>query len=129
MEKALKEAGLFEIYEKVQSDTRLSAEDGELLFSTTHLPALGYLANLKRERLNGNQAYYIYNQHINYSNICINLCKFCAFGKEKTHPKAYEMSIEEIVSKIRERHAEPVTEVHIVGGLHPDLHTGIILTC
>ncbi|RKX62037.1 MAG: aminofutalosine synthase MqnE [Thermodesulfobacteriota bacterium] len=121
MEKALKEAGLFEIYEKVQSDTRLSAEDGELLFSTTHLPALGYLANLKRERLNGNQAYYIYNQHINYSNICINLCKFCAFGKEKTHPKAYEMSIEEIVSKIRERHAEPVTEVHIVGGLHPDL--------
>jgi len=121
MEKALKEAGLFEIYEKVLSDTRLSAEDGELLFSTTHLPALGYLANLVRERLNGNQAYYIYNQHINYSNICINLCKFCAFGKEKTHPEAYEMSIEEIVSKIRERRAEPITEVHIVGGLHPDL--------
>lgn len=121
MEKALKEAGLFEIYEKVLSGTRLSAEDGELLFSTTHLPALGYLANLKRERLNGNRAYYIYNQHINYSNICINLCKFCAFGKEKTHPEAYEMSIEEIVSKIRERHSEPVTEVHIVGGLHPDL--------
>ena len=121
MKKAIQKAGLSEIYEKVLSDTRLSAEDGELLFSTTHLPALGYLANLKRERLNGNQAYYIYNQHINYSNICINLCKFCAFGKEKTHPKAYEMSIEEIVSKIRERHAEPVTEVHIVGGLHPDL--------
>jgi aminodeoxyfutalosine synthase len=121
MENALKEAGLFEIYEKVLSDTRLSAEDGELLFSTTHLPALGYLANLVRERLNGNRAYYIYNQHINYSNICINLCKFCAFGKKKTHPKAYEMSIEEIVSKIRERHSEPVTEVHIVGGLHPDL--------
>jgi len=121
MEKVFKEAGLFEIYEKVLSDTRLSAEDGELLFSTTHLPALGYLANIVRERLNGNRAYYIYNQHINYSNICINLCKFCAFGKKKTHPKAYEMSIEEIVSKIRERHAEPVTEVHIVGGLHPDL--------
>ena len=121
MEKALKEAGLFEIYEKVLSNTRLTAEDGELLFSTPHLPALGYMANLVRERLNGNRAYYIYNQHINYSNICINLCKFCAFGKEKTHPEAYEMSIEEIVSKIRERRAEPVTEVHIVGGLHPDL--------
>jgi aminodeoxyfutalosine synthase len=121
MEKVLKEAGLFGIYEKVLSNTRLSAEDGELLFSTTYLPALGYMANLVRERLNGNRAYYIYNQHINYSNICINLCKFCAFGKEKTHPEAYEMSIEEIVSKIRERHAEPITEVHIVGGLHPDL--------
>jgi len=121
MEKVLKEAGLFGIYEKVLSNTRLSAGDGELLFSTTHLPALGYMANLVRERLNGNRAYYIYNQHINYSNICINLCKFCAFGKEKTHPEAYEMSIEEIVSKIRERHAEPITEVHIVGGLHPDL--------
>lgn len=121
MEKILKETGLFEIYEKVLSNTRLSAGDGEMLFSTPHLPALGYLANLARERLNGNRAYYIYNQHINYSNICINLCKFCAFGKEKTHPEAYEMSIEEIVSKIRERHSEPVTEVHIVGGLHPDL--------
>jgi aminodeoxyfutalosine synthase len=121
MEKALKEAGFYEIYEKVLSNTRLSAQDGELLFSTSHLPALGYLANLVREKFNGNRAYYVYNQHINYSNICINLCKFCAFGKEKTHPKAYEMSIEEIVSKIRERKAEPVTEVHIVGGLHPDL--------
>ena len=121
MEKVLKEAGLYKIYEKVLSNNRLSAGDGELLFSTPHLPALGYLANLVRERFNGNRAYYIYNQHINYSNICINLCKFCAFGKEKTHPEAYEMSIEEIVSKIRERRAEPVTEVHIVGGLHPDL--------
>ncbi len=121
MEKVLKETGLFEIYEKVLSNTRLSAEDGEQLFSTTHLPALGYMANLVRERLNGNRAYYIYNQHINYSNICVNLCKFCAFGKEKTHPEAYEMSIEEIISKIRERHSEPITEVHIVGGLHPDL--------
>ncbi len=121
MKKAIQKAGLSEIYEKVLSDTRLSAEDGAMLFSTSHLPALGYLANLVREKFNGNQAYYIYNQHINYSNICINLCKFCAFGKEKNHPEAYEMSIEDIVSKIRERHAEPITEVHIVGGLHPDL--------
>lgn len=121
MKKAIQKAGLSEIYEKVLSDTRLSAEDGAMLFSTSHLPALGYLANLVREKFNGNQAYYIYNQHINYSNICINLCKFCAFGKEKTHPEAYEMSIEDIVAKIRERRGEPVTEVHIVGGLHPDL--------
>ena len=121
MEKALKKAGLHKIFEKVLSNTRLSADDGERLYSTTHLPALGYLADLVRERLNGNRAYYIYNQHINYSNVCINLCKFCAFGKPKSHPKAYEMSLKEIISKIRERKDEPVTEVHIVGGLHPDL--------
>ena len=121
MEKALKEAGLSDIYEKVLSNTRLNAEDGEQLYSTPHLPALGYLANLVRERLNGNRTYYVYNQHINYSNICINLCKFCAFGKKRTEPEAYEMSIEDIVSKIRERKDEPITEVHIVGGLNPDL--------
>ena len=121
MEKALKEAGFSEIYEKILSNTRLNAEDGERLYSTTHLPALGYLANLVRERLNADRAYYVYNQHINYSNICINLCKFCAFGKKRSHPEAYEMSIEDIASKIRERKDEPITEVHIVGGLNPDL--------
>ncbi len=121
MEKALKDAGLYDLYEKIQAGERLDADDARRLYSTHHLPALGYLANMVRERLNGHRTYYIYNQHINYSNVCINLCKFCAFGKEKGHPKAYEMSIEEVVRKIRERKDEPIKEVHIVGGLHPDL--------
>lgn len=121
MEQALREAGLADIHEKVIAGERLAAQDGERLYRTTHLPALGYLANLVRERLNSNRAYYIYNQHINYSNVCINLCKFCAFGKEKGDPEAYEMSVEEVVDKVRERKDEPIREVHIVGGLHPDL--------
>jgi aminodeoxyfutalosine synthase len=83
--------------------------------------ALGYLANKVRNRLNGDKAYYIYNQHINYSNICTNLCKFCAFGKEKDSDKAYEMSVEEVKQKVRDRLEEPITEIHMVGGIHPDL--------
>jgi aminodeoxyfutalosine synthase len=121
MKNCIKEAGLEEIHEKILIGARLSFDDGIKLFQINQLPVLGYLANIVRERLNGNRAYYIYNQHINYSNICVNLCKFCAFGKEKGHEKGYEMSIDEIVSKIRERMDEPVKEVHIVGGLHPDL--------
>ncbi len=118
---SLKSAGLADIHEKVLAGTRLGIEDGERLFASRNLPLIGYLANIVRERINGNDAFYIYNQHINYSNVCINLCKFCAFGKEKGHEKAYEMGIEEIVQKIRERAGEPIREVHIVGGLHPDL--------
>ncbi|HID97723.1 MAG TPA: aminofutalosine synthase MqnE [Thermodesulfobacteriaceae bacterium] len=121
MEQTLKKTGLYEIYEKVLSETRLDPEDGIKLYSTDNLPALGHLANLVRERLNGNRAFYIYNQHINYSNVCINLCRFCAFGKGKGKAGAYEMTVDEIAEKIRERKDEPVTEVHIVGGIHPDL--------
>lgn len=121
MEKALKHAGLSSIYEKVVSGARIDAEDARRLYDTRHLALLGYLANIARERLNGNKAYYIYNQHINYSNVCINLCKFCAFGKEKGSQAAYEMTIDEIGSKITERLDEPIKEVHVVGGLHPDL--------
>ncbi len=118
---SLEEAGLKDIYEKVVHNQRLSEEDGIKLYKTDNLPALGYLANLVREQKNGNKAYYIYNQHINYSNVCTNLCRFCAFGKEKEAPGSYEMSIKDIEDKIRERLNEPISEVHIVGGIHPDL--------
>ena len=62
-----------------------------------------------------------YSQWIDYSNICTNLCKFCAFGKEKGDESAYEMTIEEIKNKVRQRLDEPITEIHMVGGIHPDL--------
>ncbi len=121
METAIKGAGLWKIYQKVQEDIPLSREDGLRLYASKDIPVIGFLANIVRERLNGNRAYYVYNQHINYSNVCTNLCKFCAFGKEKGHPQAYEMGIDEIIEKIRERKDEPIKEVHIVGGIHPDL--------
>jgi len=121
MDYFVKNAGLGDILEKVQDGERLSVADGIRLFESPNLLAIGYLANIVRERKNGNNAYFIYNQHINYSNICTNLCKFCAFGKNKDSALAYEMSVEDVRAKVRERLSEPVTEIHMVGGIHPDL--------
>ncbi len=121
MDSFIKKAGLGDILEKVQDGERLSIEDGIRLFQSPDLLAVGYLANIVRERQNSNYAYFIYNQHINYSNICTNLCKFCAFGKDKDSDQAYEMSVNEVRAKVRERLSEPISEIHMVGGIHPDL--------
>ena len=113
--------GLKPIYDKVAAGVRLDREDGLALFASADLLGVGALAQMVRERLHGNQAFYIYNQHINYSNICINGCKFCAFSRKAGEPGAYEMSLAEVLGKVEERAHEPITEVHIVGGCHPDL--------
>ena len=80
MEQMVVAAGLGDILKKIKAGERLSVADGVRLYKTNDILALGYLANIVRERLNGDRAYFIYNQHVNYSNICTNLCKFCAFG-------------------------------------------------
>jgi aminodeoxyfutalosine synthase len=121
MKNYIEKAGFGAILEKVEAKERLSAKEGLQLYNSPDILALGYLANMVRNRINGDNAYYIYNQHINYSNICTNLCKFCAFGKEKDADKAYEMSVEDVKQKVRERLNEPITEIHMVGGIHPDL--------
>ena len=121
MEKYIRQCGLGAILEKVEGGERLSFEDGQMLYKSNDILAIGYLADLVRNRLNGDDAFFIYNQHINYSNICTNLCKFCAFGREKNADLAYEMSVEDVKEKVRQRLAEPITEIHMVGGLHPDL--------
>jgi aminodeoxyfutalosine synthase len=121
MDSLVQETGLGDILEKIRAGERISAADGLRLYLCPDLLAVGYLANIVRERVNGNNAFFIYNQHINYSNICTNLCKFCAFGKDKNSDLAYEMSVAEVRQKVRERIAEPITEIHMVGGIHPDL--------
>lgn len=121
MEKFIQQAGFASILEKIEAGERLSFEDGLSLYNSDEILAIGYLANLVRNRINGDQAFFIYNQHVNYSNICTNLCKFCAFGKDKEHDLAYEMSVDEVKQKVRERLEEPITEIHMVGGIHPDL--------
>ena len=112
---------LISLYEKVRDQERLTREDGITLYRSRDLLGVGYLANLARERLHGRRAYYIYNQHLNYSNVCVNGCRFCAFGKTADDPQAYTMTLPEITAKVQERLGEPITEIHIVGGLHPDL--------
>jgi len=121
MEEMVRKAGLGDILDNVKQQERLSCEDAERLYASNEILALGFLANIVRERKNGDNAYFIYNQHINYSNICTNLCKFCAFGKDKDSSQAYEMRIADIEAKVRERLDEPITESHMVGGIHPDL--------
>ncbi|MDL1970935.1 MAG: aminofutalosine synthase MqnE [Candidatus Desulfofervidaceae bacterium] len=120
MKKLIKAANLVDIAEKIDQGKRLSLEDGLRLYKAPLL-AVGYLANLMRERLHGRKTYYVYNQHINYSNECLNLCKFCAFGKPKGHPEGFTLTLEEIEQKIKARLKEPIKEIHIVGSVHPDL--------
>ena len=103
MDSFVQEAGFGAILDKVRANERLSIEDGVKLYKSDNILALGYMANIVRERLNSNKAYFIYNQHINYSNICTNLCKFCAFGKDKESELAYEMSVEDVKKKVQGR--------------------------
>lgn len=115
----LRRSELAGIWEKVQNGVRLSDADCLQLFQSNDLPAIGYMANHVRERRHGNVAYYILNRHINYSNICILDCDFCAFYRRRREPGAYEYTIEEMVAKAREALQLGITEIHIVGGLHP----------
>jgi aminodeoxyfutalosine synthase len=121
MEELIEKTGLGDILAKVKEGLRISVADGVRLYESPDLLAVGYIANVARERLNGDRTYYIYNQHINYSNICTNLCKFCAFGKDKSSELAFELSVEEVKEKVRARLDEPIAEIHMVGGIHPDL--------
>jgi len=114
---------LISIYERVRSGERLVYRDILALLSTPHLAAVGWIANHMRERLNGDRAYYIRNQHINYTNICNKACRFCYFAKNPKDggPTPYLMSLDEVRSALN-RHADvPISEVHMVGGINPKL--------
>lgn len=119
--KALKRAGLGAIHEKVLAGERLTREDGVALYGSRDLLAVGYLARIVKERLLGAVAFFIYNQHLNYSNVCTNGCAFCAFGKPEGHPEAFRLTVENAAQKVRERIHEPIRELHIVGGVDPAL--------
>ena len=109
------------IAEKVEAGQRISEADAVALYGSNDLNALGMIANVLRERKNGNHATYIHNRYINYSNICILSCQFCAFAAKKRDAHAFEYAIDEIISVVREALPLGITEVHMVGGLHPTL--------
>lgn len=137
------------IEKKVLSGERLSSDDALSLFESDDIFTIGRLANHVAVSKNGNNAYFIQNHHINPTNICVNRCKFCAFSRSKGEKGAYELTIKEIIKKLKtqtkqsgtkaQRHKgteiikkDPLnprsldpsnpsfSEVHIVGGLHPD---------
>lgn len=110
------------IAEKVEGGERLSEADALQLYRSNDLNALGVMATAVRERKNGNVATYILNRYINYSNICILSCQFCAFAAKKRDAHAFERSIDDIVAAVEESLAAGITEVHMVGGLHPTLN-------
>jgi aminodeoxyfutalosine synthase len=109
------------IAEKVEAGERISEADALALYRSSDLNALGMIANVVRERKNGNYATYIHNRYINYSNICILSCQFCAFAAKKRDAHAFEHAIDEITSAVQAALALGITEVHMVGGLHPTL--------
>jgi aminodeoxyfutalosine synthase len=115
---------LRDLYDKVAAGERISEEDAVRLFETKDLNALGAMADLVRQRKVGDRASYILNRYINYSNYCILSCQFCAFARKKRDADGFQFSIEEIVQKAREALRVGITELHIVGGLHPSLPFG-----
>jgi aminodeoxyfutalosine synthase len=121
MQASLFSAELKTIAEKVEGQERLSMEDGVALFESNDLVAIGAMANLMRERINGDFTYYNVNRHLNYTNICVSDCAFCGFYKRIKDPDAYDWSVQDCVAIASKAYNEGARELHIVGGLHPRL--------
>ncbi|HEV2692366.1 MAG TPA: aminofutalosine synthase MqnE [Verrucomicrobiae bacterium] len=112
---------LRDIYDKVVAGERITDADALRLFETRDINALGAIADFVRAKKNGNRASYIINRYINYSNYCILSCQFCSFSRKKRDADGFQFSVEEIVEKARQALKLGITELHIVGGLHPSL--------
>jgi len=112
---------LRDIYDKVAAGERISEADALRLFNSQDLNVLGAIADLARQKKTGNRASYIVNRYINYSNYCILSCQFCSFSRKKRDADGFELTVPQIVEKAREALKIGITELHIVGGLHPSL--------
>ena len=111
-----------DLIEKVVAGNRLDTRDGVRLYETMDLPALGWAANLVRERRHGDVTYYLKNRHINYSNVCKYDCFFCSFFRgSKTDDGAWEWSVDEVLEHVADYKETGLKEFHIVGGVHPEL--------
>jgi aminodeoxyfutalosine synthase len=123
MEAQLRRVELEAIHAKVQDGRRLDFEDGMHLYQASDLTAVGYLANLARERRSGRRTYYVRNLHINYTNICNKLCKFCSFytAPNSTDGRAYVLTPEDAAARVVQYRGEPIREIHMVAGINPKL--------
>jgi len=109
--------------EKIRSGERLSRDDGIALEKSRDIHSICRLADEVKRRLHGDRAGYIINAHIDYTNVCVSGCAFCAFGRDRDDPDAYTLNAEEVVERI----PDGVDEIHIVGGVNPDLDLGYFL--
>jgi len=112
--------GLGAIAQKVHAGERLGLIDGRALFACPDVTAVGALAHYRRTALHGDRTFYVVNRHINYTNVCVNACAFCAYQREKGQAGGFELSVAEAVERLLAAPLPP-REVHIVGGCHPDL--------
>ena len=120
-EEQIARAGLSRVLRKVLDQERLSSDEGLRLYACQDLPALGYLANMVRQGRHGDLTYYVRNQHINYTNVCNKLCRFCSFYVEPKDDRGYVLSPEQVRTRLREYRDVPITEIHVVGGVNPKL--------
>jgi len=118
----LQAAGLSDISDRLDQGLRLSFEDGVRLFNSPDLYAVGWLANREREKRHGGLTYYNFNLRLEATNVCVASCLFCSFSRLKPgDEQSYLLSLEQVFDKLRARADQPLTEVHVVNGLHPDL--------
>src|SRR5579864_1171267 len=111
------------IGEKVIARHRLTSKEGILLFEKGSLPFLGALANHVRERLHGDKTYFNRNFHIEPTNVCVFTCQFCSYSRLYAHrDEGWELSLRQMVDIVKSYDGKPVTEVHIVGGVHPKMN-------
>src|SRR3954469_23857281 len=114
--------GLADIAEKLDAGERLAFDDGVRLFDSPDLLAVGWLANREREKRHGPKTFYNYNIRVEATNVCVANCLFCSFARLRPgDTDAYTLSLEQAWDKLRQRAHQPLTEVHVVNGLHPDL--------
>jgi len=122
MRQRLAAANLLDITDKLDAGVRLTLEEGVRLFDAPDLLALGFLANREREKRHGRRTFYNYNIRLEATNVCVASCLFCSFARLKPgDTDAYTMTLEQVWDKLRRRADQPLTEIHVVNGLHPDL--------
>ena len=116
------------IGQKIIQNERISFENGVALFEKASLPYVGALANWKRNELHGDHTYFNRNFHIEPTNVCVFSCKFCSYSKLYAHKEeGWELTIDQMMDIVRSYDGKPVTEVHIVGGVHPKLTLAFFL--
>jgi len=114
---------LLAIADKVQNSERLTDEEGVLLFEKGELPFVGALANYVAQRLHGGKVYFNRNFHIEPTNVCVFTCNFCSYSRLYKHrDDGWELGMEQMLDIVRKYDGQPVTEVHIVGGVHPKMN-------